>query len=301
MECESVLGRKIREGTFIITAEYLPRAEADGSSIGSFAAALGGRFDAVNVADNPHGPAVSSLAASAALVRAGVEPIYQTVTRDRNRIALQSDLLGAAFLGIRAVLCLSGYHQTLLRCLGAANVYDIDSIQLVAAVRRMRDEGVLLDGAPVEGGFPVTVGAAANPFLRPLELNLIRCAKKVEAGAEFIQTQAVFDIAAFADWFAAAAERGLTGRAAVLAGVLPLESAVEAERLRETYTDFHIPDSVISRLRAAGGGKEQAREGLALFGETVRSLRGIAGLRGIHILSGGKEKRIPEFIEAAGM
>jgi methylenetetrahydrofolate reductase (NADPH) len=301
MERESELGRKIREGTFLITAEYLPRAGMDGSSIESLKMALGGRFDAVNVADNPYGPVVSSLAASAALVRAGVEPIYQTVTRDRNRIALQSDLLGAAFLGIRAVLCLSGYHQTLSRCPAAANVYDIDSVQLVAAVRRMRDEGVLLDGAPVEGGFPVTIGAAANPFLRPLELNLILCAKKVEAGAEFIQTQAVFDIAAFAEWFAAAAERDLTGRAAILAGVLPLESAAEAGRLRETYTDFHIPDAVIDRLRAAGDEIAQAREGLALFGETVRALRGIAGLRGIHILSGGKEKRIHEFLDAAGM
>jgi methylenetetrahydrofolate reductase (NADPH) len=298
---ESGFARKLQNRAFIFTAEYLPGTGGDGSGGESLKGVFGGRFDAVNVADNPYGPVVSSLAASTALLNAGVEPIYQTVTRDRNRIALQSDLLGAVFLGIRTVLCLSGYHQTLSRCPGAANVYDIDSVQLVAAVRRMRDEGILLDGAPVKGGFPVTVGAAANPFLKPLELNLIRFAKKVEAGAQFIQTQAVFDTVEFADWLAAVGERGLTERAAIIAGVLPLESADEAERLRDTYTDFHIPDGVIGRLRAAGDEKAQAREGLALFGETVRTLKGMNGLRGIHLLSGGKENRIPEFLKAAGL
>jgi methylenetetrahydrofolate reductase (NADPH) len=299
MENESGFARKLREGKFLLTAEYLPRASASGG--GNIGELFGKRFDAVNVADNPYGPVTSGLAVSSALVKSGIEPIFQIVTRDRNRIALQSDLLGAAFLGIRAVLCLSGYHQTLMRTPGAANVYDIDSIQLAALVRRMREKGTLLDDTPFEGEFPVTAGATANPFLRPLELNMIRLAKKAEAGAEFIQTQAVFDLPMFGEWFSSVVERGLAGRLAVLAGVLPLESAEEAEHLRGTYTDFHIPDAVVERLRSAGNDEAQRREGLALFGETVRALREVNGLRGIHLLSGGKEEQIPEFLKAAGL
>jgi methylenetetrahydrofolate reductase (NADPH) len=300
MKPDSRLARSIDKGDFIITAEYLPRVTADASVSESIIKALGNGVLAVNVADNPCGIVMSSLAGAVALFRSGVEPIYQLVTRDRNRIALQSDLLGAASLGIKNVLCLSGYHQTLTRCPESSNVYDIDSIQLCAALTQMRDEGVLLDGTKIEGNFAMLAGVAANPYLRPMELNIIRLAKKVAAGASFTQTQAVFDTQAFAQWLDAARTEGITDKIAILAGIWPLSSAAEAEKLRDTYTDFQIPNKIIDRLKAAGNQDAQRNEGLAVSAEIIREIRNMDGLRGVHIFSGGKEVVVPELLAASG-
>ncbi len=296
MRPDSKFARKLAGDEFNITAEYLPRVWTDASTIEACASALVNGVTAVNVADNPRGVAVSSLAASVALARSGIEPVYQLVTRDRNRIALQSDLLGAAILGIKNVLCLSGYHQTLTGCSHSANVFDIDSVQLVAAVRKMVDKGLLLDGTKIEGTFSMLIGAVANPYLRPLELNLIRLSKKLEAGADFIQTGAVFDVDMFQQWFEAARAEGITERVAILAGVMSLPSAAEATRLRDTHTDFNIPERVINRLSAAGGQEAQRKEGLAVCAEVVNNLKTMKGLRGIHIFSGGNESVVPELL-----
>ena len=301
MKVDSKLAKAIESGDFILTAEYLPVAGTDSSVIESAASDLGGSALAVNVADNHYRVAMSSLAASLAMLKSDVEPVYQIVTRDRNRIAIQSDLLGAAYLGIKNVLCLSGYHQTLTGSPESANVFDIDSIQLVAAVRKMRDEGVLLDGTKIEGEFSMLIGAVANPYLTPLELNMIRLNKKVEAGADFIQTQAVFGIEAFGQWLDAAVSEGITEKTAILAGIMPLESAVEAERLRDTYTDLHIPDELIERLKAAGDKVAQKKEGLAISAETIKKVKDMNGVRGIHILSGGKEAVVPELLAVSGL
>jgi len=301
MKIDSKLANAIENGDFILTAEYLPVAGTDSSGIESAAKVLDDSVLAVNVADNHYGVAMSSLAASVAMLKSDVEPVYQIVTRDRNRIALQSDLLGAAYLGIKNVLCLSGYHQTLTGSPESANVYDIDSIQLVAAVRKLRDEGVLLDGTKIEGGFSMLIGAAANPYLTPLELNMIRLNKKVEAGADFIQTQAVFGIEAFGQWLNAAVSEGITEKTAILAGIMSLESAAEAERLRETYTDLYISDELIERLKAAGGEQAQKKEGLAISAETIKKIKDMNGVRGIHILSGGKEAVVPELLAVSGL
>ncbi len=254
---------------------------------------------AVNVADNHYGVAMSSLAASVILGRAGIEPVYQVVTRDRNRIALQSDLLGAASLGIKNVLCLSGYHQALVGCPESANVFDIDSIQFIATVKKMCDEGLLLDGTKIEGAFSMLAGAAANPYLKPLELNIIRLKKKVKAGAAFIQTQAVFDIDEFKRWLETASGEGLTEKVAILAGVLPLTGAAEAKKLNGTFTDFSIPDEVISRLESAGNEEAQLKEGTAICAGIIKQLKGLPGLRGIHIFSGGNETVVPALVSAA--
>jgi methylenetetrahydrofolate reductase (NADPH) len=286
---DSKLAKCIENGDFIITAEYLPRANAEFSLNEYVLKTLSSSIQAVNVSDNPYGIVMSSLAGSAALNRSGVEPIYQLVTRDRNRIALGSDLLGAASLGIKNVLCLSGYHQTLAGCPESANVYDIDSIQLLAAVSRMNKEKLLPDGKKIEGDFAMLAGAVANPNLKPIELNIIRLAKKVEAGARFIQTQAIFDIQIFTEWLEAVNAEGITEKAAVLAGVLPLTDAAEARKFRETFTDFQIPDEIISRLEAAGSEEAQRQEGLKISVEIIKELKKLTGLRGIHILSGGKE------------
>jgi methylenetetrahydrofolate reductase (NADPH) len=298
MTSESNLAHAIEKGTFIITAEFLPRAAAEFSAVEKAIGALQEGLVAVNVADNPHGPVMSSLAGSMALQRANLEPIYQLVTRDRNRIALQSDLLGAASLGIANVLCLSGYHQALTTSAQAGNAFDIDSIQLVAAIKKMNEAGVLLDGTAIEGKFAMLIGAAANPYLTPLGLSILRVVKKVEAGAHFIQTQPVFDTGVFREWLEAAREEGITEKAALLAGVLPLESAAEAEHLRDTLTDVCIPDEVIARLHAAGDTDAQRREGLAICADVVREIRAMEGLRGIHIFSGGKESLVPALMAA---
>jgi methylenetetrahydrofolate reductase (NADPH) len=296
MKPASKLAGKIESGDFIVTAEYLPRAGTDMAAIDTGVSALSQGPVAVNVADNHYGIGASSLAASVALSRAGIEPIYQTVTRDRNRIALQSDLLGAALLGIKNVLCLSGYHQTLMGSPQAANVFDIDSIQLVATVKKMNEEGTLLDGTKIEGGFAMLIGAAANPYTRPIELNVLRLSKKVEAGAAFIQTQAVFDIESLEKWVEVLRREGITERVAILAGVLPLANADEAKRLSDTFTDFYIPDAIIERIKAAGDPDAQKKEGLAIGAEIIRKVKDIKGLRGVHIFSGGNEAIVPEIM-----
>ena len=168
---DSLLAKKIEEGDFIITAEYLAGTNIDSDPVNK-SQILG--VLAVNVADNPYGPIISALASAVKLNQAGIEPIYQIVTRDRNRIALQSDILGAAFLGIKNILCLSGYHQSITEIPQSANVYDVDSIQLIDIVTRMNNEGILLNGNKIGGNFSMLVGAVANPYVKPLELNIMR-------------------------------------------------------------------------------------------------------------------------------
>jgi len=299
MKADSLLANKIGSGEFIVTAEYLPRTGTSTQIVEDCARIFKNGPVAVNVADNHYGVAMSSFAASVILSRAGIEPVYQIVTRDRNRIALQSDLLGAASLGIKNVLCLSGYHQALIGCPESANVFDIDSIQLIAAVKQMTDEGLLLDGTKIEGSFSMVAGAAANPFLKPLELNIIRLKKKVKAGAGFLQTQAVFDVEEFKRWLETARSEGITEKAAILAGVLPLSSAAEAKKLNETFTDFSIPNEMISRLEAAGNEEAQQKEGMAICAGIIKQLKDLPGLRGIHIFSGGNEKVVPVLISTA--
>jgi methylenetetrahydrofolate reductase (NADPH) len=301
MKADSKLAKKIETGDFIVTAECAPGATAAGATAEAALKFLDGKLVAVNLADNSHGVAISSVAAAVAAMKLGAEPVLQMVTRDRNRIALQSDLLGAASLGIKNVLCLSGYHQTLIGCPESANVFDVDSTQFIELTTGMSENGVLADGTKIDGQFSMLVGAVANPFLKPLELNLFRLGKKIEAGARFIQTHAVFDMEAFSQWLDAARKEGLTKKAAILAGVFPLDSAAEAQKLRDTYAEFCIPDKVIERLKKAGDNGAQKKQGLAICVETIKQLKGLDGLRGIHILSGGKEALVPEILAASGL
>jgi methylenetetrahydrofolate reductase (NADPH) len=299
MKIESKLAKKLSNGEFIVTVEFLPKVGSEASTTEAALKAMGNGFTAINVADNGHNIGMSSIAGSVAAMKVGAEPICQMVTRDRNRIAIQSDLLGAAYLGIKNLLCLSGYHQTLATCPESANVYDIDSTQLIEMVTNMGEKGVLADGTKVEGQFSMLVGAVANPFLKPVELNMLRLQKKVDAGAKFIQTSAVFDIETFSKWLDATISGGITAKAAMLAGVLALDSAAEAEKLRNTYTDYSIPDSVIDRLKKAGDEAAQKKEGLNICVETIKKLKNMKGLRGIHIHCGCKGKVSPEIIAAA--
>ncbi len=298
MKKENILEKKIKAGDLIITAEYLPKA---GTNISVIETLKNCGVQIINVADNPYGSVLSSLAASALLYQSGLEPVFQIVTRDRNRIALQSDILGAASLGIKNVLCLSGYHQSLSAMPESANVYDIDSIQLIDIVSRMNKNGILMDGSAIEGDFSMLVGAVANPYLRPLELNILRIIKKVEAGAKFIQTQAVFDTALFKEWLDALNNEGLADKVTILAGILPLTSYKEAIELCEKHTDFYIPEFQIKRIKDAGKEEAQKRAGMKLSVETIKNIRGMKGLKGIHIMSGGKENLISVLISETGL
>ena len=295
---DSLLAKKIEAGDFIITAEYLPDTNIEALPQDKFknCGAV-----AVNVADNPFGSVISSLASAIKLKQADIEPIYQIVTRDRNRIALQSDILGAASLGIKNVLCLSGYHQTLTAMPESANVYDIDSIQLIEAVSKMNSEQTLLDGTKIRGNYSMLIGAVVNPYLRPLEMNIIRLLKKVKAGAKFIQTQAVFNTTDFQEWLDAAHQEGITEKAAIIAGIYPLESYDETINLLEKHTDFYIPDSHIKRIKDAGDLESQKKMGITICVETIRKIKEMKGLSGIHIISGGKEDVIAEVISEAGL
>lgn len=301
MKVDSKLAKKLETADFILTAEHAPGPAAAGAGTETALKSLNGKMVAINIADNQHGVAMSSVAACVSAMKAGYEPVLQMVTRDRNRIALQSDLLGAASLGIRNVLCLSGYHQTLMGCPESANVFDIDSTQFIELTTRMSEKGLLADGTKINGSFSMLVGAVANPFLRPLELNLLRLNQKIDAGAKFIQTHAVFDLKAFGEWLDAVRAQRLMKKAAIIASVMPLDSAAEAQRLRETYAEFRIPDEVIDRLKAAGNEAAQKKQGVAICIETIKKLKELNGLRGVHILSGGKEAVVPEILAAAGL
>jgi len=285
------LADALRSGKFALTAEYVPPPGADGSLIKRHAASLPPALDAVVVADNHEAISASALACSSILAAEGVEPILMISTRDRNRIALQSDVLGAAMLGVANFLCLSGDHQSLGACPEAAGAYDIDSVQLVQALTRMRDEGVLLGGTPLPSRPALFVGAAAQPYLRPLELALIGLRKKVEAGAEFLLTQPVFDVDGFAEWMSAVRNAGLHERTRILAGVRPLASVEQAERLG-------VPGGLIARLRES---TDPALEGVRVCADIAAQVKDIEGVRGIHILSSGSDGAAGDVIQQAGL
>jgi methylenetetrahydrofolate reductase (NADPH) len=295
---DSLLAKKIDAGDFIITAEYLPDTDIYSPPNGKLknCGAV-----AINVSDNPFGPVISSLATSIKLQQAEIEPIYQLVTRDRNRIALQSDILGAASFGIKNILCLSGYHQTLTDMPESSNVYDIDSIQLIELINKINNEGTLLNGTKIKGDFCMLPGAVVNPYLRPLELSILRLNKKVKAGAKFIQTQAVFNTTDFQEWLDVAYHEGITEKAAIIAGIYPLESYEEAMNLLKKHTDFYIPDSHIKRIKDSGDLEEQRKMGISICVETIGKIKEMKGLSGIHIISGGKENIISEIISDAGL
>lgn len=298
MKKEGILEAKIKAGDFIVTAEFLPSVNTKISNLDTIKKC---QAHAVNVADNPYGSVMSSLAASVHLIQAGVEPVYQIITRDRNRIALQSNILGAASMGIKNILCLSGYHQSYTGMPDSANVYDIDSVQLIDIVTNMNNEGVLSDGSKIQDDFSMLVGAVANPYIEPLELNILRLRKKINAGAQFIQTHAIFDTSLFKSWLDLANKEGLTEKAVIIAGVYPLSGYQEAIELCEKHTDFHIPEPQLIRMKDAGNENAQKEMGLTICIETIMKIKEMKGLKGIHIISGGKEEMISNIINKVGL
>jgi methylenetetrahydrofolate reductase (NADPH) len=296
MEAATRLAETLRSGRPALTADFVPPRGADGEAIKKQATSLPSALDAVVVADNHKEISASALACSSILAAEGTEPVLTILTRDRNRIALQSDVLGAAMLGVANVLCLSGDHQSLSVCPEAAGAFDIDSIQLIQALTMMRDEGVLLDNKPLQSRPALFVGAAAHPHLQPPELALIGLRKKVEAGAQFLITQPVFDVPGLAEWMRAVREAGLHERTHIIASVRPLLNVEQAEGLQARQKATAIPDDVLTRLRESG---DPVREGIAICAEIAVRVKEIEGVRGIHILSGGSGEAAAEVIQQA--
>ena len=291
----------LNQGVFAVTAECGPPRGADPEVISKKAELLKGRVDAVNVTDNQTAIVrMSSLAACVLLKNQGLDPVLQAVVRDRNRIALQSDILGASALGIRNILCLSGDHQRFGNQPQAVGVFDLDSVQLVQVVRNMREQGVILGGEALTKAPELFVGAAANPFGDPFNFRVVRLAKKVAAGAEFIQTQCIYNLERFEKWMAMARDRGLTEKVHILGGVTPLKSAGMAKYMKKRVAGMDVPDAVIRRMEGVPS-KSQAEEGLKICVETIQRLREVPGVRGVHIMAIEWEEKVGEIVDRAGL
>jgi methylenetetrahydrofolate reductase (NADPH) len=293
---------KLSAGMFVVTGELGPPRGADAGSVRKKAAMLKGAVDAVNITDNQTAIVrMSSMAASVICMSEGVEPVLQMTVRDRNRIALQSDMLGAAALGIQNVLCLSGDHQSFGDQPGARGVNDMDSIQLVYTARRMRVEKKILHSENILSQAPdIFVGAACNPFADPVDYRPLRLKKKIDAGAEFIQTQCVYNINVFREFMKRAVDMGLHERAHIIAGVMPLKSAGMAQYLNDKVPGVVVPREMIDRLK--GLPKESvADKGIEMCCEIIDEVRSIEGVRGVHIMAIEWEHRVREIVERAGL
>ncbi len=292
------LARALTSNKLAVTAECLPPRSGDATAVKKLAAALSQHLDAVVVADNPDEIHGSALACAAVLSAEGRESVLSMVTRDRNRIALESTALGAATLGVNAILCLSGDHQTLGACAQAAGVHDIDSIQLTQALKKMTGEGLDFNDRTIDPRPGLLLGAVAHPYQRPLELNLLRLKRKIEAGADFLLTQAVFDLPGFVLWMDAVRAAGLDKKSAIIASVLPLTSVEKARLLAQRRTYGPVEEGVIARLSKASN---VVQEGVAIAAQMATRLKAVPGVRGIHILCGGCESLATEVIEQAGL
>jgi methylenetetrahydrofolate reductase (NADPH) len=299
MKAGTNLEKVLESGRFAVTAEAGPPKGTSAAVMQRKAEALRYCCDAANVTDNQTAIVrMSSLAGCVLMKQQGLDPVMQIVCRDRNRIAIQSDVLGAVALGIGNILCLSGDHQSFGNHPTAKNVFDIDSIQLIAALKAMRDEKKFLCGEDISGEVPIFIGAAANPYADPFEFRVARLAKKVKAGAEFIQTQAVYDIDKFAKWMKMVVDKGLDKQTHILAGVIPIKSAGMARYMRDYVSGVTVPDEVVSRMEQAQDAKV---EGAKLAVEIIERVKEIPGIHGVHVMAVGWEDIVPEIVEQAGL
>ncbi len=301
MRSGSRLERVLRSGRFAVTAELNPPDSADPQAVYDRALVLAEVCDAINATDgsgaNVH---MSSVGVCALLTRAGYEPVMQVSCRDKNRIAIQGDLLGAAAMGVRNVLCLTGDGVQAGDQPEAKPVFDLESITLLKTARLMRDEGRFLSGRKLEAAPRLFLGAAENPFVPPFDYRALRLGKKIEAGADFIQSQFCFDVPRLKQFMEAARDLGLHEKAFILIGVGPLRSAKTAEWMRAHVPGVMIPDDVIRRLSAARSG-QQWKEGKRLCVEIIQQVREIEGVSGVHVRAYRQEELVAEIIHEAGL
>jgi methylenetetrahydrofolate reductase (NADPH) len=289
----------LTSGRFLVTAECLPPPGSDGDAIRQISAVLPSELDAVVVADNPDRIRCSAFSAARILSCTGRSGVVMSMaTRDRNRIALLSDALGAAALGIEAIFCMSGNHQSTGICPQAASAHDVDTIQFVQAMKKMILYGTAIDGKELEPGLELQVGTTAHPYMRPMEMNLVNLKKKIVAGADFLLTQAVFDLEGFRQWMDVVCTAGLDTRTAIIPSVLLLTSVENAMELQKRRTYGPVEDDIVRRI---GKAANAAEEGAFIAAEIAAQLMEIPGVRGIHILSGGCESMIEAVIRQAGI
>ncbi len=300
MKSGSTLEKILAKGLFAVIGELGPPKGNDIRAFKQDADFLKGCVDAVNVADNQAAMVrMSSMVASSLLLQMGLEPVMHLVTRDRNRIALQSDLIGAGAIGIKNVLCTSGVHQSLGNQGDAKNVYDLDSIQWIDCVRMLRDQGTLLGGEEkVEGKIEFFIGAAMNPFADPFEFQPGRLAKKIRAGADFIETYPLFDLERFKEWMRRVRDLGLNKKAYLLVGLCPLGSREMIEEVKNRFPKVVVPNEIVNRIIKS---PDPALEGVKLCIEQIHEVRAIEGVHGVHLVNRGWGEHTREIVEKAGL
>jgi methylenetetrahydrofolate reductase (NADPH) len=307
----SNLEKVLRAGIFAVTAELGPPKNADGEVIRKKAAILKGFVDAANVTDNQTAIVrMSSIGAGTIALQAGLEPVMQMTCRDRNRLGMQSDLLGAYALGLRNILCLTGDHQTFGNHPQSKNVHDIDSLQLVQMVVGLRDKNCFQCGEEIKGVNPrFFVGAAENPFGDPFDFRPYRLGKKAKAGADFIQTQLIYNVPKFREFMKRVVDLGVHKQVSILAGVGPLKTPGAAKYMRDQVPGMDVPDEIVERMEAAGKGLEDKKAkaaankeaGIKICVEMIQQMREIEGVAGVHIMAIEWEEAVPIIMEKAGL
>lgn len=297
----SNLEKLLNQGEFVVTAELGPPQGADKAKIEKKTDLLRGNGDAFNITDCQTAVVrMSSIAAGSIVTNSGLEPIVQMTCRDRNRIAMQSDILGAAAIGAKNLLCLTGDHQKFGDHPAARGVFDMDSIQLIKMVKDMRDEGKLQSGGELEVAPKLFIGAAANPFADPFQFRAIRLGKKVKAGADFIQTQIVYNVQRFKDWMKIVRDMGLHEQVYILAGVCPLKSAGMAKYMKNSVPGMEVPDELIERMVNAPK-ETKKQEGMKICVEIIEQVREIEGIAGVHIMAIEWEEAVATIAKDAGL
>ena len=299
MKSGSNLEKVLKAGHFAFTGEVGPPRGTDVEAVKKKAGFLKGMVDSVNITDNQTAMVrMSSWAASMILLSEGLEPNYQMVCRDRNRLAMQSDILGASAHGIKNMLCLSGDHQQFGDHPQAKGVFDIDSMQLISMVKKMRDDGKFLGGADIDSPPEIFIGAAANPFADPFEWRVHRLAKKINAGADFIQTQCIYNMEKMREWIKQANDMGLTEKVYILAGVTPMKGLGMARYMKNNVPGMDVPDETINRLKGVDK-KKQADEGIKMACEQIEEFKEMKGVAGVHLMAIEWEHKVPEIAELA--
>jgi methylenetetrahydrofolate reductase (NADPH) len=301
MKTDSRLEKVLATGELAVTSECGPPRGCRPEKVKEKAALLKDHVDGINVTDNQTAMVrMSSVTAGILIKQMGLDPIIQMVSRDRNRLAMQSEILGAYSFGIDTMLCLSGDHAKFGDHPMAQGVFDIDSMQMIKMVRQMRDDGLFQGGAKIDGPPKMFIGAAANPFADPFELRVMRPAKKVKAGVDFIQTQCIFNLDKFEEWMKGVVDRGLDEQVHILAGITPMKSVGMARYMKNKVPGMDIPDAVIKRLEGVPK-EQQPEEGIKMAVEAIERLKQVKGVHGFHIMAIEWEEKVPQIVEQAGL
>lgn len=301
MKTESRLEKVLASGALAVTSEVGPPRGCGVDIVKEKANMIKDYVDGINITDNQTAMVrMSSIAGGVIVKQMGLDPIIQMVARDRNRLAMQADIIGAYSLGINTMLCLSGDHPKFGDHPNAKAVYDVDSVNMIDMVKNMREESKFQGGADIKIPPKMFIGAAANPFADPFELRVMRLAKKVAAGVDFIQTQCIFNLDKFETWMEGVCERGLDKKVSILAGITPMKSVGMARYMKNKVPGMDVPDEVIKRLEGVPKEK-QPEEGIKMAVEQIERLKECKGVAGFHIMAIEWEERVHEIVEGAGL